>query len=607
MKTWLATCGIIAPLVMVLPAMAISPIEVSKIAKSVTVSIKTPDERGSGAIIARAGNTYTVLTAAHVVKKTDGQYTIELSDGQKYAVSGLKLAPNGNLDLAIVKFQSDRNYPIVKIGDSNNAIEGSLAYVSGFPVATAAISQSVYTFSDGKITANSSQPFEKGYSIVYSCNTLPGMSGGPVLNDRGELIAIHGRGDVRESNKPSDINANVLVKTGFNLGIPVNSFTKLASQMGVQLGSTAPVIATQPRTTTADDFFVTAATKFRQGDYPGAISGFDRAIATKPNYTAAYIARAEANLYLDNGQEVIRDANLALKLNPRSDDAYALRGAGKTNIDDSQGAFADLDRAIALNPRNARSYLYRAYVEIQYADPNQAIKSSNQALALDPNLGDAYSIRAAAKYLLGDPQSSESDFNRALQINPNSFLVYAYRGYFRVAAGKKEAGFTDLAKAISISPKNPIAYGFRGLAYATIGDSASAIEQYNRALEIKPNYATAYARRGAVYMQQKNFRQGLADVEKALQINPNSEAAYQGRAIYYISQKDFRKSLADANRAISINGVAPDSYTIRGISFIGLSDRSQAKSSLQKAATLYQKRGNKKDYQEVLAILKLLQ
>lgn len=607
MKTWLATCGIIAPLVIVLPATAISPTEVSRIAKSVTVSIKTPDNRGSGAIIARAGNTYTVLTAAHVVKKTDEKYTIELNDGQKYTVSERQLAPNGNLDLAIVKFQSNRTYPIVKIGDSNNAIEGSLAYVSGFPVATAAITQSVYTFSDGKITANSSQPFEKGYSIVYSCNTLPGMSGGPVLNERGELIAIHGRGDVRESNKPSDINANVLVKTGFNLGIPVNSFLKLASQMGVQLGATAPVIATQPRTTTADDFFVTAANKFRQGDYPGAISGFDRAIATKPNYTAAYIARAEANLYLDNGQEVVRDANLALKLNPKSDDAYALRGGGKTSIADTKGAFADFDRAIALNPRNSRSYLYRGITELQYADPRKALQSIDRALALDPNLSDGYSVRGAAKYLLGDPSGSESDFNRAIQLNANSFLAYAYRGLIKVTSGKRSAGFADLAKAIAISPKNPIGYNLRGQAYTGVEDYDRAIEQFNLALEIKPNYDQVYAYRGIVRMQQKNFAQGLADVEKALQINPNSEAGYQGRAVYYVSQKDFRGSFADANRAIEINSVSPESHTIRAISAIGLNNRTQAKISIQKAANLYQKRGDRKNYQDALTILKLLQ
>jgi tetratricopeptide (TPR) repeat protein len=606
MKTWLVTCGIVAPLVIILPAAAIAPTEVSRIAKSVTVAIRTPDERGSGAIIDRNGNTYTVLTAAHVVKKTSSQYTIELSDGQKYPVSARQISPTGNIDLAIVKFQSERTYPVVKIGNSNDAVEGSLAYVAGFPLETAAISQSVYTFSDGKITANSSKPFSNGYSIVYSCNTLPGMSGGPVLNDRGELIAVHGRGDVQENKATA--NANVFVKTGFNLGIPANTFVQIAGSMGVKIGGqTAPVIATQPRTTTADDFFVTAATKFRQGDYPGAIQGFDRAIAAKPNYTAAYIARAEANLYLDNEEDVIRDANRALKLNPKSDDAYALRAGGKIGIGDAKGAFADLDRAIALNPRNPRSYFYRGFGQMQYGDPTQAIQSINKALTIDPNLSDAYAVRAVAKYLLGEPQATEADFDRALQLNANSFLARIYRGFIRVVAGNKQAGFADMEKAIAISPKNGIGYSMRGQAYAIGGDHARAISEYNRALQVKPNYDSAYANRGVAYMQQQNFDRGLSDIETALKLNPNNETAYQGRALYHINRKDFRRSLADANRASQINGASPESYVIQGVSYIGLGNRDRAKTALQKAAQLYEKRGNRgKDYQDTLALLKLL-
>jgi tetratricopeptide (TPR) repeat protein len=606
MKTWLVSCGIVAPLIIVLPAAAISPTEVAKIAKTVTVAIKSDNGRGSGAIIDRNGNTYTVLTAAHVVKKADRQYTIELGDGQKYPLIGRQLAPTGNLDLAVVKFTSDRNYPIVKIGDSNSAIEGSLAYVAGFPQTTTAITQSVYTFSDGKITANSSKPFDAGYSIVYSCNTLPGMSGGPVLNDRGELIAVHGRGDMQESTKQSDVNANVWVKTGFNLGIPVNTFTQIAGKMGVKIGQKPPVIATRPPTTTADDFFVTAATKFRQGDYPGAIAGFDRAIASKPKYAAAYIARGEANLYLDNGREVVRDANLALKFNPKSGDAYALRGGGKTSIGDARGAFADYDRAIDLDPRNPRSYLYRGLTQLQYADPNLAIKSIDRALKIDPNLSDAYSVRGAAKYLIGDRQGSASDFNRAIQLNANSFLAYAYRGLISTVSGDKEAGFADSDKAIAISPKNPIGYDLRGQAYAALNDYPRAIAEFNRALAIKPNYDGSYARRGLAHMGQKNFRKGLTDIEKALSINPNNDAAYQGRAIYYLSQKDFRRSLADADRAIGINGSSPDSYLLRGLSYIGMNNRNGGKKALQQSATLYQKRGNTKSYQEVMTILKFL-
>ncbi len=607
MKTWLVLGGIVAPLVLVLPAVASSSAEVAKVAKAVTVLIKTGDEQGSGAIINRTGSTYTVLTAAHVVKKIDRKYTIELNDGQIYPISSFKLAPNGNLDLAVVQFKSDRSYSIIKIGNSNTAEEGTAAYVAGFPFATAAITQSVYTFSDGKITANSSKPFANGYSIVYSCNTLPGMSGGPVLNEKGELIAVHGKGDNQERIKQSEVNSSVWVKTGFNLGIPVNTFTQVASTMGVTLNNNIPQVAAQPRKTTADDSFVVAANQFLQGNYPGAITSLNQAISAKPNYSAAYIARAEANLYLDNSEETFRDANLALKYSPNSDAAYALRGAAQIVGNNLTAAYADLDKAVAINPRNSRAYLYRSFAELIYEDPQKALRTVNQALRNDPNLSDAFAVRATAKQLAGDSQGSEADFNRALQLNSNSFLAYAYRGYIRTITGNQSSGFADLDKAIALSPKNPVGYLLKGQASVGIGKNAQGIQQFNQALKLKPNYDIAYANRSIAYMSLEKYQQGLADAEKALSINPNSETAYQARSLYYIFKKQFQKSLADANRALSINPSSPDSVAVKGLAHVGLNELAKARTALKKSAKLYEARNNRGEgYQTVIKILQIL-
>jgi tetratricopeptide (TPR) repeat protein len=610
MKTWLALGGIVAPLVIVLPAVASSSAEVAKVAKAVTVLIKTGDEQGSGAIINRTGSTYTVLTAAHVVKKTDRKYTIELNDGQVYPLSSFKLAPNGNLDLAVVQFKSDRSYSTIKMGNSNAAEEGTVAYVAGFPFATAAITKSLYLFNEGKITANSSKPFANGYSIVYNCATLPGMSGGPVLNDKAELIAVHGKGDNQERIQRSEINSSVWVKTGFNLGIPVNTFTRIASQMGVELNSSVPSIAARPRLTNADDFFVTATNQFIQGNYPGAIISLNQAIAAKPDYGAAYSARAEANLYLSNDVEAIRDANTALKYDPNSDEAYALRGAGKISRSDIQGALADLNKAIALNPSSARSYLYRGFAELQYADPQQAFRSISQALKINPNINDGYSIQAAVKFLLGDRAGSEADFNRALKNNPNSFLAYHYRGFVRAISGNKKAGFTDLDKAITISPQNPLGYLGKGQVYAFLKDYPQAIQQLNLALKIKPNYDNAYATRGAIYIGQKKYTQGLADIEQALKFNSNNELAYQGRAAYYINKNQLELALSDIQNALRINPSSPDSYLIQGGVYIGLKNNAQARISLQKVVDIYERRGiqneNSKLAKQFLGLLDLV-
>ncbi len=53
--------------------------EVAQVAVPTTVRIDNPlgiDKGGSGVIIAKTGNTYTVLTANHVVKNPKVEYTV---------------------------------------------------------------------------------------------------------------------------------------------------------------------------------------------------------------------------------------------------------------------------------------------------------------------------------------------------------------------------------------------------------------------------------------------------------------------------------------------------------------------------------------------------
>ena len=199
---------------------------IAKQAKQITVLIDSNNSKGSGVIINKSGDNYTVLTAGHVVGRED-KYEIITSDNQRHAVKSVKKLPN--VDLAVVNFtnSNNQNYTPAKIGNSDTSSEGTTVYVAGFPKPTAAISESIYTFLDGRISANAAKPLREGYALVYTIDTLPGMSGGPVLNQRGELIGIHGRGDTTQNYQISEANPNIIIKTGFNLGVPINTFKQL--------------------------------------------------------------------------------------------------------------------------------------------------------------------------------------------------------------------------------------------------------------------------------------------------------------------------------------------------------------------------------------------
>lgn len=278
-----AIVGASVVLLQPLSVKALSSVEVGKIAEGITVLIDYKDNpgNGSGVLLKKEGNTYTVLTAAHVVAKPNLKYEIVAPDNQRYPLnySSVKKLPN-QVDLAVVKFNSNNNYKVAKIGNSDTSERGAVAYTSGFPKTNRAINQLILHFTEGKIAANSSN-LNDGYGLVYSNNTVGGMSGGAILNQNGELIGIHGRGDSRY-----DEESDTIQKSGFNLGIPINTFVRLSSQAGVNTGVTAPaIVATKLK---AEDFLARGLNKEDKGDYKGAISDFTQAINRNPQYAEAF-------------------------------------------------------------------------------------------------------------------------------------------------------------------------------------------------------------------------------------------------------------------------------------------------------------------------------
>lgn len=125
--------------------------QVDEMAEKITVLIdsKAP---GSGVIIKREGDIYTVLTAYHVVKNSQLKYEVVTPDSQRYPLNyqTVKLLDQ-NIDLAVLQFNSSRNYQVAKFGNSQQLQRRTKVYVAGFPVRTGSVNLSVYDCRDGKL------------------------------------------------------------------------------------------------------------------------------------------------------------------------------------------------------------------------------------------------------------------------------------------------------------------------------------------------------------------------------------------------------------------------------------------------------------------------
>lgn len=396
-----ALFGVSVALVQGQSAQALTKVEVSKVAQSVTVMIQNaqnPQDSGSGIIIKRDGETYTVLTAKHVVQQSLA-YKVMTPDKKLYPMVQGLIQPLPGVDLALVQFKSTGSYGVAKMGDSAQSPSGSASFVAGFPGTTAVRSEPEYYFTSGEIAANGSHPNKDGYALAYSNPTLPGMSGGPVLNEKGELIGIHGRAERAERLQNSKFRDDIAVlKTEFNYAIPINTFLTLVPQVNkyMALKTPSPSVPFAPK---ADDFFLEANAKYKAGNLKGAITDYSQAILLNPRYASAYISRGLVRNELGDTQGLLTDLDLAISSNTRSAVAYSVRGAIRYKQGDKNGAIADLEQAIQFDSKYAHAYLGRGYVRYEMGDKQGAIADLKQAAAFYKSQGDKDAYERVLKKL----------------------------------------------------------------------------------------------------------------------------------------------------------------------------------------------------------------
>ena len=264
--------AVVAMIVQPVSVFAKSSQEIARLAIQTTVEINNnfgiAGVGGSGVIIAKRGNVYTVLTANHVVISEALEYSIRTYLGKTYPITQIQRLTKQyqDIDLALVQFQSEDLYPVAALGDSNAAMIGSNMFVSGYPLPIAIGIDRKLEFTAGIISSRL-QYAPLGYTLRYQAVTRRGMSGGPVFDEEGMLIGIHGQGDT-VGTVTSPVTGQIEeLKTGLNSAIPINKFKDLLSRRGADnfdiLNSISPkttATSTQPFIPNQEGFFCDTST-----------------------------------------------------------------------------------------------------------------------------------------------------------------------------------------------------------------------------------------------------------------------------------------------------------------------------------------------------------
>ncbi len=160
---------------------------------------------GTGCIINKSG---IILTSSHVVNNSS-YIEVTTSKGETYKAEIVNIDSKKG-DLALLKINSKKALPTIKLGDSSMVKVGQKVLAIGNP----------FGFNGTLTTGIVSRIDYERNKIQTDAAINPGSSGGPILNAKGEVIGIS-----QSIFNPDNNKSNI----GIGFAVPANEVKELVS------------------------------------------------------------------------------------------------------------------------------------------------------------------------------------------------------------------------------------------------------------------------------------------------------------------------------------------------------------------------------------------
>ena len=381
-----------------------------------------------------------------------------INETSEYTIEGVTAYDDRN-DLVILKVTETG----VPFSFGNND-----AFESGEQVCIVGYNKKEYKSIAGAISGKHDNAKRLQIEVQLHTEHTFGYSGGPVLNNKGEVIGVV-ESAIGSGTKDGTVGANSVSIVN---AIPLFTLKTLLANSG----DVEPISEwwKHPRTRVYGKMAL-GTRKLNAGKYKQAIAYYDAALKLNPDIALVYINRARANCSLGESkaeqgfliearshyQMSIDDCNKVIDYEARSH--YQMTIDDYKKVINNKVINPDPLCSIVYNGRGWTNYLL-GQIETKEGNESeakklyqQAVSDANEAIRLQPegNIqgSDYFHTLGAAKAALGDHREAIEDFDESIRLNPNKALLYQDRGLSKQALGQHEAAEADFAKAKELDPK----------------------------------------------------------------------------------------------------------------------------------------------------------
>lgn len=460
----------------------ISVNDFSRQAQEITVLVDSNKGYGSGFLLSKDRDSYYVLTSSHVVENSN---SIQLTTADRKVYQAALILQNlNNLDFAILKFDSTQIYQIATLANRSSSQSISLPelgniYISGYEKqrnSRQLLLQCGFLLPDSFSLLFRQDPSSNGYELTYTNVTQDGLSGAPLLDNRGYVVGIHGRAEGEELEAIGSLNL------GLSLGIPsgsiMNSLKAYSSQIPIQFDSDnsnlqptlkADICEKEPVQSdslySALDWANFANSMLRVGKFTEALFAYDEAIKRNINgelYQLWY-GRGLALIILDRPNEALENFDRALQL------------WGELPSDNAQNNRLKLAKSLILG--------YQGMLLELSGNHEQAIESYKEALNLNPENENILFSLAGALNNSNRRDEAIKIYSRIIQNSPESIVLLA-RANLYSEIGDFDLAIQDLNTAINLNPYDFSLYSMRAAMKKSSGDIRGAEDDYAHVEEL---------------------------------------------------------------------------------------------------------------------------
>lgn len=407
---------------------------------------------GSGFFISNSG---ILVTNFHVL---EGAYSAEIrtQDGQRYPVDAV-VAKNQLADLIKVRVEipGDRVSPLVLAGEE--PVIADRIFVVGSPMGLE------QTVSEGIISAVREMP-AGGKVLQLTAPISRGSSGGPVLNQDGEVVGVVSFQASRGQN--------------LNFAISISALETLADETPQQSVAEWTIRSSSQGPALAASLCSKGSRLTIQGKYEEALTYFEKAAETNPDDPAVWYGLGSCFVGLDRPTDAIAAYRRPIQQNPDNAAAHFVLAMYYKAIERYELEISTLQEVLRIEPANLRAQfeLARAYGAMQRTD--EQIDTFQRILDGRPDHVPTLLDLGAALAGRGRFEEAMAMFAKAREVEPRNELVHYNMGVAFTRMNRPEEAIRAYIEAIRNNPRMTSAHFNLGVAYLAQGRRKLALDQY---------------------------------------------------------------------------------------------------------------------------------